>query len=1077
MWDRKTDRLFLELREDAVLLFDQQTMQLIYMNSAAKTLLGNYSEQISCTTLFPDPAVERLIRRTVATGRMSGITLDSVPWFPERAVVHITLAVWDDVPAIGIAIDRRPYGPPAEAMQMMKAVLTSAYFTALRIDLQEQSVSVVSDKNPLMNTQAKFASYADFIQLYAEAMIHPEDRAQFLASFTVEQLRLFVEANTMPACTVRRSQQEEYRWASFAPASVNEHIVLLLGKDSNEQRLQQERSDRYRTELKNLSMRNHYIISGVGDIFRLMLHIDLQTGETIICSLHPSLRPFFKENDETVYQFDAVCTQLLRLVHPDDLHLLDGVKTLDQLCASTEEHIILEYRRITLNEDPDTSARWTRAVITFLRGENGIPTGAIYAVQDIDDQKRQDLAMKHSQETLTTQFYTLIENRFLWFIEYDFGEQIARCYQITNHTVQPPQECPFGQFFERLIMPNCHPEDFKRVALSLLPRAVEDAYRSGKRQVSVEYRHRSAEGGWKYVQAEMYLQTDENQKPRAMLYVSDIDSEVQSRDSLSKSEHEQLVLRRKFSMMVQDSFVSVGEVDLDADRISHYQIVGSDMVLREDPLPFSAFCEAYPKRFIHPDHQDRFLKQFSYQQILHAARERTQKIKHLFLVDINEDKQYYWCNIAVRFFRDENGKAFLMTHVENVNDEIRRRDRQLHDMFELKQQLQTNLRNKERARIRKAHLFLNIASNFQLALNQIYATLEHLEHELPDDTESRSDFRKMFSAYERLSAMTDCAKDVLLLENNQLPILKEPTPLPRLIDKIKQKAIPALRERNLQMMAYTSHVTHETVFCDSNRLLYIIENVFVNVMQSLPSGSAVTLQLTQSAIAGAADQAMYEFSLVTHGDRVSQDIQSGLCSPIPKSDPLRSLEDVFVLHQNDEQQHSLYLSKRLIALMGGTLEFVRLPQHASAVILRLPLVFFPDIVMFPHRFCFGKRVFVWDSQQSYAMATMEMLREIGCLSEWQADFEHACAYLRMAVAQNQPYAIIFVRQSDLNRQNRCCLDELLQLHPDTPILVLADAPADAHTKPTVSSNAVRYVRTPLFRSVLAEHLRSIADNV
>ena len=98
----------------------------------------------------------------------------------------------------------------------MKAVLTSAYFTSLRVELQTMRVSVISDKNPLMNTQAQFPSFIDYITQYADALIHPEDRAQFLAAFSIEQLHLFLEANTSPTCTVRRLSHEEYRWASRA---------------------------------------------------------------------------------------------------------------------------------------------------------------------------------------------------------------------------------------------------------------------------------------------------------------------------------------------------------------------------------------------------------------------------------------------------------------------------------------------------------------------------------------------------------------------------------------------------------------------------------------------------------------------------------------------------------------------------------------------------------------------------------------------------------------------------------------------------------------------------------------------
>ena len=652
MWDQTTDRMLLELRTDAVLLFDRQSMHLLYLNPAAAALFADAAAGTAFSDLFPETQIERLVRRTVATGVMSMTTLDKVPWFAESAVLHIVLAEWDGEEAVGLTVDRRPYGPPPEAMQMMRAVLTSAYFTALRIDLSDLSASVVSDKNPLMNTQAKFASFADLIRLYADGMIHPEDRSQFLSSFSAEQLRLCIEANTTPACTVRRIQDEEYRWASFSTASVNEHIVLLLGKDSNELHVTQERSDRYRAELKMMSLRNHYIISGAADIFRLMLHVDLSSGETMILSLHPSLRKAFSY--DTIYSFETVYRLLVDLVHPDDQALLMDYATLEQLRAIKEDRVSLSYRRISPNEDPDKSAKWTRSVINFVRDENGEATEIVYAVQDIDESKRRALAAERLRENLTAQFNTLIQNRFLWFVQYDFSEETAMVYQIKDHTVQPPVPCPFGQFFEKLIMPNCHPEDFKRVALTMLPRAVEDAYNAGKRQLTLEYRSRLADGSWHFVRGEMYIQTDENQRLRAMLYVADVDNEVQSRDTLTKTEHEQLILRRKFGMLVEDSFVSVGEVDLDADRILHYRRRGEEFVLDEDPTPFSTLCENYPKEHVHPEQQQRFRECLSYQAILRAAREHVPEIKQLFLIDLNGDKQYYWCSVVARFFRDQN---------------------------------------------------------------------------------------------------------------------------------------------------------------------------------------------------------------------------------------------------------------------------------------------------------------------------------------------------------------------------------------------------------------------------------------
>ena len=86
---------------------------------------------------------------------------------------------------------------------------------------------------------------------------------------------------------------------------------------------------------------------------------------------------------------------------------------------------------------------------------------------------------------------------------------------------------------------------------------------------------------------------------------------------------------------------------------------------------------------------------------------------------------------------------------------------------------------------------------------------------------------------------------------------------------------------------------------DTNRLLYIIENVFMNMLRSLPNGSTATFQITQTDIPNKPDTAMYECTLLTHGDSESQDIQSSLCSPIPKNDPLHCLEEEFILNQAD----------------------------------------------------------------------------------------------------------------------------------------------------------------------------------
>lgn len=1062
MWNQTIERALMELREDAVLLFDAQGLELLYLNSAAKALFGDAAGK-HCADLIHSSVVEGLIRTTLETGRLCACSPDDVQWFSERAVVHTVASSWEGKPAVAVTIDRRAYGAPPEALQMMKAVLSASYFMAMRIDLQTGKASAMISRRPLLSTQPTFSSFSEFIRIYAEASIHPEDREQFLNCFSAEQLRLFLEADTAPVCTVRRLLDEEYRWASFSLTAVNPQVILLLGKDSNEIHLQKEESARYQSELRTVSHRNELILSSVNDIFQLMLHIDLRTGNTTVCSMSPDLAPLFSY--DTVYPYSTVYLTLLRLTHPQDRGELLRFEDYTQLRRFKEQKISFEYRRLPADRSSEEPAKWTRSSISLVRFEDGAPTEAFYTVQDIDAQRRRELEAQRLRESLTTQFYTLIRNRFLWFVDNDYAASASRCYRISDRKVNPLEDIPFGQFFERFIMPICHPEDYKTVAKALLPTTAELAYRSGTDTIALDFRHKFGDS-WKYVHAEMYFQTDESDHLHAMLYISDVDRERQQADRVTRSEHQELIMRQKFGLTIQETYVRVGEVDLDADRISHYRMNAKDCRPIPDDAPFSRRCTEFEVQ-IHPEQRADFRKHFSYQSLLLAQRKNTDSIRRLFRIDLDHSGSYRWCNLVVRFFHDENGKSYLMTYIEDVDDEIRSRDGQLLKLEESRQELLTAIRGRDQQRVRRAHMFINFASSYQLSLNRMYAQLDRLSGRVGSDA---PEIRELHAAYEQISRMTKTTKDILLLDNNMLPLLQEPVKLPRLIQQMKESAASFLYGKNLRIIAFTNHVTEETVRSDSRRLTELMETLFVNVIRSLPDGAALTLQLSQHPDPTRPNSAIYEFSLITTENESADRIQDLLSDPYSsEGDSIKAIQDAIDDGESNAQQ-ALYFSKRLIEMLRGELKCIRLPEGATAVILRLPLEYIPSAVMFPHIRWYQKRAFVWDSHQRSAMATMEMLRETGMHIEWQANYDNLCSNLRAAEAEQNPCALIVVRQSELNAEPRACLAELHMMVPEIPVLVLKNQPPEPHAMPNPALTNVRYTASPLFRSELAERL-------
>ncbi|MCR5306136.1 MAG: hypothetical protein K6E36_06520 [Oscillospiraceae bacterium] len=1062
MWNQTVERALMELREDAVLLFDAQSLELLYLNSTAKELFGEAVGK-SSSDLIQSSVIEGLIHTTLETGKLCACSPDDVHWFPERAVVHTVAAAWEGKPAVAVTIDKRAYGAPPEALQMMKAVLSASYFMTMRIDLQTGKASAMISRRPLLSTQPTFSSFSEFIRIYAEASIHPEDREQFLSCFSTEQLHLFTQADTAPVCTVRRLLDEEYRWASFSLTAVNPQIILLLGKDSNEIHLQKEESARYQSELKTVSHRNELILSSVNDIFRLMLHVDLRNGNTTICSMSPDFASLFSY--DTVYSYSTVFLNLLRLTHPEDRGEILRFEDYTQLRNVKEQKISFEYRRLPIDHNSNTPAKWTRSSVSLVRFEDGVPTEAFYTVQDIDTQRRRELEAQRLRESLTTQFYTLIRNRFLWFVDNDYAASVSRCYRISDRKVNPLEDIPFGQFFERFIMPICHPEDFKTVAKALLPTTAELAYRGGTDTIALDFRHRSGDS-WKYVHAEMYFQTDESDHLHSMLYISDVDQERQQADRLSKSEHLELIMRQKFGLSIEENYVRIGEADLDADCLRHYQINGKECRLVQDETPFSRLCAEFEAQ-IHPEHRPDFRKHFTYQALLLEQRKNSDKIQRLYRIDLEKNGSYRWCNLVVRFFHDENGKSFLMTYIEDVDDEIRRRDGQLLMLEESRQELLALIRERDQQRVLRAHMFINSASSHQLTLNRMYAQLERLAGKIGSD---QPEIRELQTAYEQISQMTKTTKDILLLENNMLPLLQEPVKLPRMLQQMKENSAAVFYGKKLRTVAFTNHVTEETVRSDGRRLTELMETLFVSVIRSLPDGAALTLQLSQHPDATHANSAIYEFSLITTDSSSADKIQELLSDPYSQAgDSLRSIQDALTDGQSITQQ-TLYFSKRLIEMLRGELKCIRLPEGATAVILRLPLEYIPSAIVFPHVHWYQKRAFVWDSHQRSAMATMEMLRETGMCIEWQANYENLCSNLRAAAAEQNPCALILVRQSELNADRRPCLAELHALAPEIPVLILKNQPPEPHAVPDASMTNVRYMASPLFRSELAERL-------
>ena len=1067
------DASLLDQLHDAVFVIETGSLAILYQNPASTTLL-NPSIGICAMDVMPAAVVRFLIALKPPFTDNHVITPEECPQIHDNMILRTVGLTWENRDAILFSVLQCSDLPEAAPYSLQQRVLEATQYLSLTIDAQTMQTTLLHSHHPLLSVLQRFPSLDLFSAFYTSIVLHPDDQLAFQNLFSETSCKRFLRSGNAPTATLRHRVKQEDVWASYTLQRLDRNTLLLTATNTDLQR-QQESNAQYQRALDALSQRNAHILSGVSDIFRLMLHIDLKTHATVVCSMHGSLQNTLSY--DMVYPFEAIVEVLLSLVHPEDVKTLRRFSDLSQYKIPLEENsrrIHAEYRRITPSRSggDDTEPKWTRSVLQLMGTKGEIPTEAIYAVQDVNDQKRRELQAIREQDHLQRKFDVLIKNRFLCFIDSDYQAQVSECSLLHNGEISHQFTCPFERLFEMAFIPYCHPEDIKLVAKTFMPDAVIAADTMGKKQVGLTYRFRTPDG-WKWVRCEMYLLRDDRDLLRSMTYISDVDEEVRATTAKAEAEHQQLILRKKFGLSVQDSYISIDEVDLEADRLYHYQLENDNYVLIPHDRPFSQLCETYPEQYVHPDQLETFCHYFSYQALLRASRNRTSLIKQQFLLDLQQNQNYIWCSFVARFFRDENGKPFMMLYLENIDPEVREREQRLQQLEQAKQELKQTIRLSEQSRIRKAHFLTNITADAKLSLNHITGSLDHLRQTLSLSEEQCHDFATLLTACDHVTNMVENMRDVLLLENHMLPLMKEPISLPELFASLKEKAQPILQAKQIRLTTFVSHVVNEIIYCDAARLLHIVESVFLQIIRALPNETNVTLRLTQSP--GKQDNtAVYEFSMITYGDRFSQDFQKSLCTPLRALSGLNPIERS-MFAENGQDNLNMHINKKLIALMHGNLDFVQLEGDASAVLLTIPFaIAMEPPCVFPNLHLYQKRALIWEPMPQAAFALKEMLNETGMQILTLPDEQTVISTLKDAAAQ-QPIDVLLLPQSILNANEQSLLRVMKSISPDTAFLIRSDVPASQESMLDAQAVDAMPIPSPIFRTALARHLWAITN--
>lgn len=1050
---------------DAVVVVDIETNEILYRNGAAMNVIPE-------GTPLPAALIDHLHTRNLPCSGELVLPVGAVPFLGDAVTARYTPVRFEDTDALLITLICSAELDPDTSLAQQ--ILEATHFLLVSVDAATMQTTILQSSDPLLRTVTRFPNFSLFVNGYAEYALHPDDAQTFTTALSEAACKRFLQGGVAPSVTLRCNVDDEWRWANYVMMRLDRNTLLLRCYYADSQ-IKQERSANYQRALENLSQRNSYILSGISDIFRLMLHVDLQSQATMVCLMHKSLENIFSY--DMIYPFPAIAEMLLGLVHPDDMAMLRAFSDLTQYQKPMEvdaQRIYLEYRRLTpsTSGETDTDPKWTRSVIQLIGKKGEVPSSLIYAVQDINRTKRYQLEAQHQQEDLKRKFDLLIRNRFLAFIDSDYTKCVSECYRIVDGEAEHYFTCPFSQLFEKGFIPHCHPADIKGLAERFLPENAIRMAAAGMKVVTHTYRFRQ-DDEWVWVRAEMHLYHDENGGLHSMIYIADVDQEIRNQLAAKESERTQLMLRRKFRISVEDSYLSIDEIHLEDDTFYHYQLQDGNYILTPNHKSFSQIAKSYAAKHLHPNDRSDFERYFGYDVMVHAAKDRTAKISHQFRFDLRGNGEYLWCSIVARFMQNENGEPIVMLYLQDIDAEVREREQRMQELEQAKQKLQAAIRLAEQSRVRKAHFLINITADARLSLNRINGLLEQMHDNVPLSGEQEEEFRRISDACKHIEGLIENMRDVLLLENHMLPLMKEPVSLPELFTLLKEKATPIITAKHLNLTMYTEDVVNEIVYCDSNRLTHLITNIFLHLIRVLPNDADITLSLTQAAT-GTANLERFTLSIISCGDSFAQDVQKSLCTPLRALSGMNELE-CSMFAETGQNNLNMHINKKLIALMGGSLRYEQLTDHAGAVILSVPLsVAMEPPCVFPNLQLFNKRVMLIEPITIAAQAMRKMLTETGMRIETPASTDRAVAMLREAAAAD-PFDLLILPQSLLNEREIPSLQTMRAISPDTAFLIRKDIPATPAAQADAETVEALSISSPIFRTALARQLWTISS--
>ena len=385
-------------------------------------------------------------------------------------------------------------------------------------------------------------------------------------------------------------------------------------------------------------------------------------------------------------------------------------------------------------------------------------------------------------------------------------------------------------------------------------------------------------------------------------------------------------------------------------------------------MDYTEAIRGYIQRFVHPDDQERLLRDTSIENIRRVLRQEPSFVVRVRRRALPDSVDYGYGEWRIlRMHMDEDNFTAVFAVRDAGNDVLN----------EMKQQqlLHDALAEAEHASKAKTTFLSNMSHDIRTPLNAIIGFTSIAASHLDNKERVQDCLEKIMSSSNHLLSLINDILNMSRIESGKIVIQEKECNLSERIHNLVNMIRPQMRAKRLEFYVDTIDVEDEELIFDPLRLDQVLINILSNAAKFTPIGGVVSFTIRQEP-SKKPGHAHYEFIVRDSGIGMSEEFLKHIFDPFEreKSATVSGIEGTGL---------GMTITKHTVDMMGGTIEVQSQINRGTTFTVGFDFALSSvvhkkgDTVELE-----GLRALVVDDDFQTCDSVTKMLGQIGMRSEW-----------------------------------------------------------------------------------------------